>query len=223
MCVLHDIGVAIFGKLPVGETVEITDVLLPDVDNLHILLGECLDGAAGALEACIDICVQFAVLLVIGKFAGDDGGCTLGGECYRVVATGEVGLVGNTQVAFHTGEHPGCNINQVFGFIPIFGAIGDCDGLLVVAVPVGMVGSLEGEDVDVVLLAGAEVDKSLADCILILRSAEVLGSNLDGCGKRLSLFPSRVGTGCRINDFGQLESAHIVLRIFRFDLILFTA
>ena len=47
MGILDHIIVACLGKLPVGETVDGSDIVLPDVDNLDILLGKILNGVLG--------------------------------------------------------------------------------------------------------------------------------------------------------------------------------
>ena len=174
--------------------------LLPNVEVFNQFLGKCLEGVGSALVTCIDALAELALFLVIGKCTGDDDGCTVGGESDGRAVTGEVGLVGDLELLGHTLNHPLCNVHQIFGLITVLGAVGNGDCLLVVAVPLGMVGRFDGDNSNVVGLAGTNVNQCLANGVLVLSDSGGFVSEGKALGESLALFPGLVGsTGCIYN------------------------
>ena len=189
----------------VGGTVRTVGIdgthgLLPHVEIGDELLCESLQGVGSALVTGIHALGELAVSLVLGEHAGDDDGGTVGRESDPVAVAGVVGLVGDLALLGNTRNNSLGHVDQVFGLIAVLGTVGYLDGLLVVAVPLGMRGGLDFDYLDVILDTGIDVYQSIADCILVLGNAEVLVADLERLGEGFVSFPGAVGGCGRIHN-----------------------
>ena len=205
------------GVSAIVRTVSIdgTDSLLPNVEILDEFGSECLQGSGCALVVGGNTLCELAFGLVSCESAGDDEGGTVGRECDCTAVAGEVGLVRNAEVGLHTGQHPGCNVDQVFGFVPVLGAVCNSNGLLVVAILFRMLGGLVGKDLDVVLLSCIDVYQGLADGELVLSNGKVELSYLEGGRELFAIFPSLVGSSGDVHDICKSGFTNRVVRCGR--------
>ena len=177
------------GAVVVGTVATVSadgsDGLVPDLEDLHELLCESLEGSGCAEVLGGDVCRKGRCLLVLGECAEQGDGHTVGGECEGVCTLAlHQGLVGHGSGAGGSIQETGCEAGEVLGSLFQGGAALHCDLGLVIAVAVGVLGRFVTYDDDVVLVAGCDADKSLCQCILVLGSCKRDGA---GLGDRLAL------------------------------------
>ena len=122
VCILDHILIAVLGKLPSGETVDLADIGCPCVDNLHIFLCEVLDGSSAGFGPLhlIDLDCEFVggdVTTLDDDLAGAIVALVLGGgDLHDNLFSSVAGCGFDGDPAVACGSGPGLLCNEL-GFL----------------------------------------------------------------------------------------------------------
>ena len=177
--------------------------VLPDFEILDEFRSPSLEGGAAAQILGGNRCGELSLGGILCQRAGDGHHRTVGGECQRVVASVDQGLVGELALLVSCLYEAGCDRDDVLiHALAVFRAVHDSDFIFVIAVAVGVRRCPDALDRDVGRLALADGNQRGSAQIEVIRYLEILAVNGDGCGDRAVFFPRCVNVSGGCDDLG---------------------